>query len=251
MRSALLLACLLAAGCSRNRDEPASLTVAAAANLTDTFAEIAKRFQAETGISVVYSFGATANLEMQAEHSAPFDVFASADVEHVDRLDRKGLLAPGSRAVYARGKLVLWAPPGARVRVTRIEDLANPEVRHVAIANPQLAPYGQAAVEALKNLRLWDSVQNRIVYAGSISMAKQYAKSGNTEAAFTSYSLVIRSGGKIIPVPENLHSPLDQAIAVLRSSPRQRQAIRFVDFVLSDTGREILSRYGYGLPARK
>lgn len=251
MRLALLLACLLVTGCSKSRDDPASLTIAAAANLTDAFAEIARRFQSGTGISVVYSFGATANLEMQAERSAPFDVFAAADVKHVDLLDSKGLLTPGSRAVYARGKLVLWVPAGARVPIGRIEDLASPAVRHIAIANPQLAPYGQAAVEALKNLRLWETVQNRIVYAGSISMAKQYAESRNTEAAFTSYSLVIRSGGKIVPVPENLHSPLDQAIAVLRSSPRQRQAAKFVDFVLGDAGREILSRYGYGLPARK
>jgi molybdate transport system substrate-binding protein len=224
------------------------LTVAAAANLTDVFAEVAVKFQAQTGIAVVYSFGATANLAMQVEHAAPFDVFAAADVAHIDALEKEGLLAPGSKAVYARGRLVLWTPPDSRARVSRVEDLEDNDVKIVAIANPKLAPYGAAAVESLRRLGLWSAVEPKVVYAETISAARQFAATGNADAAFTAYSLVFRSGGNTIEIPGNLHAPIDQATAVLRSSDQQGQARRFVEFLLGPPGREILEKYGYEVP---
>ena len=231
--------------------ENRQLTVAAAANLTTAFAEVAKAFQAKSGIAIVYSFGATANLAMQAEHSAPFDVFAAADVEHIEDLDRKHLLVPDSAAVYARGKLVLWVPPHSMPAISKIDDLAKPGIVHVAIANPSLAPYGAAAVESLRKLGLWEKVEPKVVYSPSISAAKQYAETGNTEAAFIAYSLVFNAGGRIIRVPEELHAPIDQSIAILRSSSHQADARKFVDFVLGDEGRDILMRYGYDLPKKR
>ena len=100
---------------------PQELVVAAAANLTDAFAEIGPRFTAKTGIRVVFNFGATAELAKQIENGAPFDVFAAADTEHVESLERKGLLTPGTRAIYARGRLVLWLPAGSSLKIERIE----------------------------------------------------------------------------------------------------------------------------------
>src|SRR6185436_13535288 len=110
---ALLVAILAGAGCRSEtaRTAPPELTVAAASNLTDAFAEIGPRFTAKTGIRLVFSFGATADLAKQIENGAPFDVFAAADTEHVEQLETKGLLIPGSRAIYARGRLVMWLPP--------------------------------------------------------------------------------------------------------------------------------------------
>jgi len=224
------------------------LTVAAAANLTDVFAEVATKFKAQTGIGVVYSFGATANLTMQAEHGAPFDVFAAADVEHIDQLEKEGLLTAGSRAVYARGRLVLWVPPGSRAHVAHVEDLKNGEVKIVGVANPKLAPYGQATVETLQKLGLWNALQPKIVYAETISAAKQFAATGNADAAFTAYSLAIHAGGQSILIPDDLHAPIDQAVGILRSSGQQAEARRFEDFLLGPQGREILSRYGYEFP---
>jgi molybdate transport system substrate-binding protein len=225
-----------------------TLTVAAAANLTDVFAEVATKFQAETGIGIVYSFGATANLTMQAEHGAPFDVFAAADVVHIDQLDKEGLLAPGSKAIYARGRLVLWVPPGSQAHVTRVEDLKNADVRIVAVANPKLAPYGLATVETLQKAGLWSVIEPKVVYAENIIAAKQFAATGNADVAFTAGSLVLWSGGTTIPIPGNLHAPIDQAVGILRSSGEQAEALQFVQFLLGPEGREILSRYGYEFP---
>src|SRR5579872_5508961 len=133
----LAVSCLLLAACKDKAGaaaQPAhTVTIAAAANLTDVFQVIGSRFQAATGIHPVFSFASTAQLTQQIENSAPFDVFTAADATHVQELDRKRLLLPGSRAVYARGILALWIPPGAKAAINRIEDLDNPAVRFIAI----------------------------------------------------------------------------------------------------------------------
>ena len=126
------------------------ITVGAAANLTDVFGRIGPEFEKATGIHPVMSFASTAQLALQIENSAPFDVFLAADAQHVEELDRKGLLTAGTKAVYARGVLALWMPGGDATGVNRIEDLAKPSVHTIAIAKPELAPYGQAAVESLQ-----------------------------------------------------------------------------------------------------
>ena len=149
------------------------INVAAASNLTDAFAELGAEFTRRSGVRVVYSFGATAELTKQIENGAPFDVFAAADAEHVDRLDRAGLLAPGTRALYARGRLVLWTPPGARADVERLEDLARPEVERVAVPKPDVAPYGRAAVEALRAAGLWEQIEPKVVYGERVRQVKK------------------------------------------------------------------------------
>ena len=242
-----LLVALAAVGCGGRANVPArpELNVATAANLTRVFGELGGIFERETGIHVIFSFGATAQLAQQIEHGAPFDVFAAADTEHVDELARKDLILPSTRTIYARGKLVLWVPD-ARVPVEYIEDLARASVTHVAIANPQLAPYGRAAVETLHTLHLWETVQPKIVYGQSISITTQYAATGNADAAFTALALVHDSArGRKIEVPEGLHAPLDQAMAVVRSTPKPDQARRFVEFISGEKAREILKRNGY------
>jgi molybdate transport system substrate-binding protein len=245
MRRAWLAVVIALGACGRSPERGSELSVAAAANLTQAFSEIGTAFQKQSGIRVVYSFAATGQLSQQVEQAAPYDVFAAADTEHVDALDQRGFLTPGSRAIYARGKLALWVPPGSRVIVDRIEDLAKPEVRFVAIAKPELAPYGRAAVESLQKLGLWEAVRPKVVYAETISMAKQMAASNSADAAFTAWSLVFRDGGKAISVEEKLHRPIDQALGVVKQSRRQAQARAFADFVLGAKGREILRRNGY------
>ena len=225
------------------RDRP-EINVATAANLTWAFAEVGQAFERQTGIHVTYSFGGTTQLTQQIEHGAPYDVFAAADTDHVDQLARKGLVIPETRATYARGKLVLWVPDG-RVPVDKPQDLTRAEVKHVAIANPQFAPYGQAAVETLKTLRIWDAIQPKVVFAQNVSMATQYAATRNADAAFTALALVYDQGGRKIQIAEDLHQPIDQAIAVVRGSRRPDEARKFVEFVLSAPAKQILKRYGY------
>ena len=252
---ALIVALLLIAGCRKPPadDQPnvREITVAAAANLTEAFAEVAKQFTAKTGINVVYSFGSTADLAKQIENGGPFDVFAAADVEHVDGLNQKGLIVPDSRAVYARGRLVLWTPPQGRVKVNRIEDVSRADVKTVAIAKPDLAPYGRATVEALKALNVWSEVEPKVVYGTNVSNTKQYATSGNADVAFIPLALVKQGEGQYVEVEERLHQPIDQAFAIIKASGKQEMARRFTDFVLSSEAQAILKQYGYTNPTTR
>src|SRR5436190_7038888 len=206
--------------------------------------ELLAAFEKQTNVHVVISYGSTAQLSQQIESGGPFDVFAAADTEHVDALIGKRKLQPASRAVYARGQLVLWIPNGA-ARIQTIEDLTQPEIRFIAIAQPKLAPYGRAAVEALEAAGIWQNVESKVAYANSISMAHQYAASGNANAAFTALSLVANDGGTVIKVDPKLYKPLDQALAIVSATTHRDSAARFTAFLLGAGGRSILSDSGY------
>lgn len=250
--SALLLTSVFTGGCGGRAERKGGeeVVVAAAANLTDAFGEVGRRFTAKTGVRVTYSFGATADLAKQVEGGAPFDVFASADAARVDDLVRKGLIVAETRAVYARGRLVLWVPPGGRARVTRPEDLAGAGVTRVALARPDAAPYGRAAVESLQALSLWAAVEPKVVYAQSVAQARQFAASGNADAAFLPRSLVKEGEGTAFEVEERLHAPIDQALGVVRASGRQDAAKKFAEFVLGEEGQAVLKGFGYDAPAK-
>jgi len=175
-------------------------------------------------------------------------MIAAADATHVDELDRKGLLLAGSRAIYARGVLALWIPPGGKVAIARIEDLVKPEVRFIAIAKPELAPYGQASVDTLQRLGIWQQVQTKVVYAENINVAKQYGQSHNADAVFTAYSLVLHEPGQVLRVDQNSHQPIDQELGIMVNSKHVDAARRFVDFLLHGEGREMLGNSGYETP---
>ena len=219
------------------------LHVAAAANLNHALADLSAAFERQTQIHIVPTFGATAQLEQQIENGAPFDVFMAADVEHVTELAAKGATVPGTRAIYARGQLAIWAPE--RPGLTTLAGLTDPSIRIIAVAKPELAPYGSAAVEALKNAKLWDKVQKKIVYAPSISVAKQFADTGNADAAFTASSLTADEKGHSFLVDAKLHKPIDQELCILKSSKEQANAGAFVRFLATPAGKAILQRYGY------
>jgi molybdate transport system substrate-binding protein len=184
-------------------------------------------------------------LTQQIENSAPFDVLAAADAEHVEELDQKGFLAKGSAAVYATGVLALWIPPQSGAAVNRIEDLTTAQARTIAVAKPELAPYGQATVDTLHHLGIWEKVKSKLVYAENISMAKEYGTTGNADAVFTAYSLVLSAPGKVIQVDESFHHPLTQKLGIVARSAHQENAHKFVDFLLNGKGKDVLASYGY------
>lgn len=225
------------------------LSIAAAANLTSVFDEIGKLFREQSGIDVVFSYGSTAQLAQQIENGAPFDLFAAADTEHVDRLIGKGRLLAKSRAVYAQGQLALWIPTGGKLGVRDIRDLAGQNVRFIAVAQPSLAPYGEAAVETMKATGLWETLQPKLVYANNVNAARQYAATGNADAAFTAYSLVLKESGIIVKVDPKLYSAIDQALGIVTSSQQAEQAAQFSKFLLGSAGQAILVKGGY-LPAK-
>ena len=249
-----VVAALLVCGSCRTdgpATSPAPLSVAAAANLAAVCNELGAAFEAQTGVSVLFSFGSTAFLAHQIENGAPFDVYAAADVEHVDRLVEKGFLLADSRAVYARGRLVVWAPPGTRASPGKLQDLAGDEIRIIALAKPEVAPYGRAAVETLRSLGLWDQLQPKLVYAQNVLMARQFAESGNADVAFIASSVLKAGVGRQIEVDERLHGPIDQALGIVRGSSRLADARRFTQFVVGEDGQTLLRRFGYrNLPCR-
>jgi molybdate transport system substrate-binding protein len=245
-----MTALLMSGMCACGGTEPSTndeIVVAAAANLTDVFEEMGRRFTTKTGIRVVNSFGATGDLAKQIENGGPFDLFAAADVSHVESLEKKGLLVDSSRAVYARGRLVLWLP-NKSAGIQRLEDLTGASVSRIAVAKPELAPYGEASVEALRALGLWEKVEQKVVYAQNVAQAKQFASTGNAEAAFLPRSLIKSGEGQTIEVAATLHKPIDQAMGIMKASRKQESAKKFWDFVLGDVGQSILERYGYERP---
>jgi molybdate transport system substrate-binding protein len=245
-----LISALLVVSCHsrplvNNRSGNGELVVAAAANLSNVFIDIGAAFTRETGVRVVFSFGATADLTHQIQNGAPFDVFASADTAHVEQLEKEGLLTPGSLARYARGRLVLWLPPGSNLNISRVEDITAKSFERIAIAKPDVAPYGAATIESLRGLGIWNVIQSRVVYAQNVSQAKQYAATGNAEVAFLPLSLVNAGEGSYIEVDEHLHAPIDQAMGIVKDSAKQEAAQRFRDFVLSQEGQDMLRTRGY------
>src|SRR6187401_2420641 len=180
---AIVIGCLLAVSCGKVAppESTPEIAVAAASNLTGVLDEMASNFTKETGTRVVISYGSTAQLAQQIENAAPFDVFLAADLEHVDALVQKQYVLPETRASYARGVLALWIPKGDTLGVASLPDLAKQSVRFISVANPATAPYGKAAVEALRKANVWAKVESKVVYATNISMAKQYAGSGNAD----------------------------------------------------------------------
>jgi molybdate transport system substrate-binding protein len=240
---------LCALSACRNTPPPAkpALTVAAAANLTGAVDELAAAFERNAGLHVSVSTGSTAQLAQQLTNGAPFDVFLAADEVHIQRLVERGIVTPHSRSVYALGRLALWVPDASRPLVS-LQDLAAPSVRYIAVAQPELAPYGSAAVEALRNSGIWENVRGRIVYAPNINVARQLAASGNADAALTAYPLVMKDSGGILLVDGKLHTPIRQALGIPAASPHAAQAQAFRDFVLGSEGRAILARRGYDLP---
>jgi molybdate transport system substrate-binding protein len=249
MRIFIALAILFSVGCqsqnsSKEHAGSGDLVVAAAANLTHALPELGQRFSDNTGVRVVFSFGSTADLAKQIQNGAPFDVFAAADTDHVARLEANGLLTPGTRALYARGRLVMWLPPSG-LKAQRIEDVTRDAFERVAIAKPDIAPYGRATVESLRKLGIWQQIEGKVVYGQSVSQTKQFAATGNAEVAFIPLALVKPGEGTFLHVDESLHQPIDQALGIVKASANQIEARKFVEFLLSPEGQTILSNKGY------
>ncbi len=246
----VVCAAALLSSCQASRPAPPAvkLTVAAAANLTDVLGEVGRAFTAKTGVEVIFSYGSTAQLATQIDNGAPFDLFAAADTEHVDTLVSTQKVTGSSRAIYALGQLALWIPAGEQSGIRELKDLAGKQVRFIGIAQPELAPYGQATVEVLKGAGLWESVQPKLVYGTSISMAKQFAASGSANAAFTAYSLVLHEKGTVLKMDPRLYKPIEQALGIVAASAHSEEAGRFRSFLLGTEGRTILANGGYLLP---
>lgn len=221
------------------------LTVAAASDLTPVFEELGREFESATKTKVVFVFGSTGMLTRQIENGAPYDLFAAANVSYIDQLEQKGLIIPDSKAVYARGRITLWTANESPVRFQGIADLARPEIQRVAIANPDHAPYGLAAKQALQSAGVWDRVQPKLVYGDNVRQGLQYAQTGNVEVAIIPLSLSINSNGRWTLIPEELHQPIDQGLAIMKSTRNEPAGRAFITFLSSSRGKAIMKKYGF------
>jgi molybdate transport system substrate-binding protein len=229
----------------------AELTVSAASDLTPAFQELGKIFEQTNGTRVVFNFGSTGQLAQQIEQGAPVDLFAAANASFIDELEQKGLIISETKAAYAQGRLTIWIRKDSPLRIDRVEDLAAPEVKRVAIATPEHAPYGKAAKEALGRAGVWDAVSSKLVFGENISQTLQFAESGNVDAAIVALSLSINSGGKWKLIPTELHNPLTQTLAVIRGAKNEAAARKFAVFINAPEGRQVMRRYGFVLPGEE
>lgn len=249
--ASVLVACK-SAGPTHEREH---LRVAAASDLTVAFAEVGTAFEKQGGPHVDFTFGASGMLARQVEEGAPFDVFAAANVSFVDEAVQKGACLGDSRSLYARGRIVMWADDANRLPAD-LTELADPKYAKIALANPEHAPYGRAAREALVKAGVWPKIEGRIVYGENVQQALTFAKSGNADVAIVAHSLVTDSPGHTRPIDVVLYAPIHQAIVVCKgtngsrtqSHGAQTNARAFVDFVGKGEGREILRRHGFALP---
>jgi molybdate transport system substrate-binding protein len=256
-RAVLLLLFLSAtvalASCNKpggESDKP-SLTVSAAADLTLAFEEMGKLFEQDTGIKVTFNFGSTGQLAQQIEQGAPVDLFAAANVSFVERLEQRGLTLPDTKAIYAQGRITLWTRPDSSLRVEKVEDLTRADVKRIAIANPEHAPYGIAAREAMQSAGVWEKVSPKLVFGENIRQAHQFAESGNVDVAIISLSLSMHSPGRWTLIPAELHKPINQALAVIKGTRQEEAARKFAAFIGSDKGREVMRKYGFILPGEE
>ncbi len=229
-------------------DERVTLTVSAAADLIPAFEEIGERFEAETGVAVDFNFGSTGQLTQQIIAGAPVDVFAAANEAYIDQLGEQGLILSETKALYGQGRIVLWTLPDADLEITDISQLADPEIGRIAIANPDHAPYGVAAREAMQTAGIWDSVQEKLVMGENISDTLRLAQTGNVDVAIVALSLSLASDGEWTLVDAAMHEPIDQALAVIADTAHEPEARAFAAFVNSETGRDVMNRYGFVLP---
>ncbi len=228
--------------------------VAASADLRLVFEELAGTFERRNpGVKIVPTFGASGTFVAQIQQGTPFDLFLGADRAFASRLHEAGL-ARGAPFPYAIGKLVLWVAAPARVdpNVLGVGAVVNPAIKRIAIANPVVSPYGVAAEQALRSAGFLDTVKGKLVEAESILQVIQLAQSGNVQAAFVPWSMVVvpplASLGRYVTVPASSYSPIEQFGVVLAGARDPKLAEEFAAFLRGPTGRTILERHKYALP---
>ncbi len=230
------------------KPRPITLLVSAASDLTFAFQELGPLFEHATGTKVIFNFGATGQLAQQIERGAPVDLFAAANLAFIDLLEAQGLIIPDSKMPYARGHLTLWTRTDSPLHLTRLEELAQPEVRRIAIASPTHAPYGMAAREALQSVGLWTQLQPKLVMGENIRQTLQYAATGNVDAALVALSLSVQHPGRWVRIAEHHHRPIIQTLAVLKRTRHEVQARQFAMFITGTQSRPIMQKYGFVLP---
>lgn len=233
------------------------ITIGAAADLSSALAELTRDYQKQTGTKVRLSFGSSGNLTQQIKNGAPFDLFFSADEDYPRQLIEAGLAERDSLYRYALGRLVLWIPTSSSLDLERqgMNVLLDSSVKKIAIANPQHAPYGRAAVAALRRFQLYEKVADRLVLGENVSQAAQFVESGNAQAGLIALSqalaAALKGKGRYWQVPTDAYPELDQAVVMISRSPPKKEAAAFLGYLKTSAAQATLRRHGFTLPQEK
>jgi molybdate transport system substrate-binding protein len=230
-----------------------SITVAAAADLQFAMQDIAAGFQKQTGKQIKLIYGSSGNFFQQIQNGAPFDMFFSANLDYPKQLESSGLAAPGSYYQYAKGKIVVWVPNDSKVNISSgLKSFLDPAVKKIAVANPQHAPYGQAAVAAMQSEGIYDKVKDKIVTGENISQTASYVVSGAADAGVIALSLALspnmKGKGRYFEIPAAEYPPINQACIILNSSKDKETANQFLSYLKTKVVAETLQRYGFDMP---
>src|SRR5438309_5885791 len=232
------------------------ITIAAAADLRLALDEIASRFQSETSVHVKVVYGSSGNIFQQIQNGAPFDLFFSANSDYPKKLEAAGLSVPGSYYEYARGHIVLLTSASSGWDLQQgLKVLLEPSIKRIAIADPGHAPYGQAAVAALKSQGIYDQVSRKIVMGENVAQAASFVTSGAADIGIVAKSLTVlpsaRARLRFVEIPANQYPPIQQACVLLKSSTKQEAARRFLTYIQGPETSKILQQYGFEVPSAK
>ncbi|MEK7306315.1 MAG: molybdate ABC transporter substrate-binding protein [Nitrospirota bacterium] len=243
---------------AQDQSQTRELIIAAASDLNLALPEIVRGFKdMRPGVEVKVIFGSSGNLASQIINGAPFDIFLSASPIYIEQLDSAGAVIPGSKSFFAIGRIVLWVPNASKIDidVSGIKGLLDPSVKKIAIANPQHAPYGRAAVEAMKQLGVYEGVKDRLIFGENISQAAQFIQSGAADIGIIALSIALspkmKSIGRFWLIPEGSYNRIEQWAAVIKRSNNVRLAEVFISYLGGEEGRRILSEYGFLIPNDK
>jgi molybdate transport system substrate-binding protein len=258
--SALLgAALLLAAGCRSATETPGHrgrVRVAAASDLNAVLTDVIARFGGAHDVDVSVSYGSSGTFYAQLLNQAPFDLFLSADVTYPNQLAARGLTLPQSEFTYAIGRIVLWAPSSSSLDLEHdgLQALTQASVAHVAIANPEHAPYGRAAVAAMQSAGVYDRVRPKLVIGENIAQTMQFVQSGAADVGIVALSLAlapsVKGKGRLFEIPASTYPRLEQGGAILKGAADVDAARALRGFLLSADGQAILRQYGFSIPDR-
>jgi len=229
-----------------------TLRIAAASDLLFALPELAAQYEKQTGVKLAVTYGSSGNFSAQIQNGAPFDLFFSADVSYPNKLVLAHFADADSLQVYAVGRLVLWLPPDSPLDPSAgLKTLLDPRIQKIAVANPDHAPYGRAAVAVLRDAGLYDQLKSKLVFGENVSQAAQFAQSGSAQAGLLALSLTYSpamKSGKYWQIPADKYPTVEQAVVLLSASPNKQAALSFLAFLKTPAARSLLERYGFFLP---
>jgi molybdate transport system substrate-binding protein len=225
------------------------LTFSVAISMKEATEELGRRFmQSRAGVVLRYNFGSSGELQKQIEAGAPVDLFLSAAARQMDELEKKGLIVPATRRVFARNVLTIVKPATSAIDIAKPIDLLEPRVTKIVIGNPRTVPVGQYAEESLRALGLWDKLQPKLVFAENVRQALDYVARGEVDAGFvysTDAAIRRRDVKEALRPPEDTYRPVTYPVAVVKDARQPALASAFIDLLLSQEGQQVLARLGF------